>query len=43
MTAVFMAGTYATGLEAKDQASGIFYYRLEAGGFVETRKFTLLK
>ncbi len=37
------AGTYSVPFTAKNMASGIYLYRLRAGGTVLTKKFTLLK
>jgi len=37
------AGTYKIEWDASDFASGIYYYRIEAGRFVETKKLVLLK
>jgi hypothetical protein len=37
------AGTYTIEWEASNQASGIYFYRIEAGEFTETKKMTLLK
>jgi hypothetical protein len=37
------AGTYAISLDAADYSTGIYFYRLEAGGQTLMRKMTLLK
>ncbi len=37
------AGTHSITLNAKGWASGVYFYRLEADGFVETKKLTLIK
>ncbi|MDH4070783.1 MAG: YCF48-related protein [Ignavibacteria bacterium] len=36
-------GTYQRQWDATDQASGVYYYRLQAGGFFETRKLVLIR
>ena len=36
-------GVYEVHWEAKNQAGGIYFYRLQAGGFTATKKMTLLK
>lgn len=37
------AGTHTVMLNAQHLPSGVYFYRLQAGDFVQTRKFTLLK
>jgi hypothetical protein len=37
------AGPHAFAFDGADLASGVYYYRLTAGRFSETRKLTLLK
>ncbi len=37
------AGNYSFMWNAKDQANGIYFYKLQAGEFVETKKMILLK
>lgn len=37
------AGVYTRTWEAGDRASGVYFYRLEAPGFAETRKMIMLK
>ncbi len=39
----FGAGTHFVMWDARDNASGVYFYRLEAPGFSETRKMILLK
>ena len=36
-------GVYTTQWDASNAASGVYIYRLQAGGFVETRRLILLK
>ena len=37
------AGYYTTILDGNDVASGVYFYRLEAGDFIQTRRMLLLK
>jgi hypothetical protein len=37
------AGRYQIGWDARHIASGIYFYTVQAGAFVETRKLLLLK
>ena len=37
------AGTYIVDFNASSYSSGVYYYRLESNGFVETKKMILLK
>jgi hypothetical protein len=37
------AGTYTRQWNAADLSSGVYFYRLEAGSFIETKKLILLK
>lgn len=37
------AGTYKIDFDAKQLASGIYFYRIEAGKYVSTRKLVLVK
>jgi len=37
------AGTYSVKFDASEFASGIYYYKLQAGEFVQTRKMVLAK
>ena len=39
----FSAGTYQVNWDATEQASGVYIYRLESGGYAETRQMTLIK
>jgi hypothetical protein len=36
-------GNYETTFEGKDLARWVYFYRLQAGGFVETKKCLILK
>jgi len=36
-------GSYEVTFEARNLASGVYYYRFEAGPFVETKKLILLR
>ncbi|MDR3665727.1 MAG: FISUMP domain-containing protein [Ignavibacteriaceae bacterium] len=37
------AGSYEVTLNGKNLASGVYYYQMKAGNFIETRKITLVK
>jgi hypothetical protein len=37
------AGTHAIQWDATGQPSGVYFYRLQAGGFTETKKLLLLR
>lgn len=37
------AGYYQTELSAASLASGVYFYRLQAGGFVQTKKLVILR
>jgi hypothetical protein len=39
----FDKGTYAITWDASQQPSGVYFYRLQAGGFTDTRKLLILK
>ena len=39
----FQPGEFKVAFDAESLASGLYLYRLEAGGFVQTRKMTLLQ
>ena len=39
----FGPGLYTFGWDAVDHPSGVYFYRLEAAGFVETKKMIMLK
>ena len=37
------AGTYSVEWDASNYPSGVYFYKLQAGEFVETKKMTLIK
>ncbi len=37
------AGTYEVEFDGSNQSSGVYFYRLQSGDFVETKKFILMK
>ena len=37
------AGNYSVNFNASKLSSGVYFYRMQAGGFVETRKLVLMK
>jgi len=37
------AGSYEVNFDAKSLSSGVYFYKLQAGGFIEIKKMTLLK
>jgi hypothetical protein len=39
----YLSGYYNVTLDAKDLASGLYFYRLNAGTFTSTKKLVVLK
>ena len=37
------AGTHSVQWDARSASSGVYFYRIEAPGFTETRKMTMLE
>jgi hypothetical protein len=37
------AGSYEVNFNGRNLSSGVYYYRLKAGSFIETKKFVLIK
>jgi hypothetical protein len=37
------AGSYEISFNASGLSSGVYYYRLDAGSYTETKKMTLIK
>ncbi|MHB8853132.1 MAG: T9SS type A sorting domain-containing protein [Ignavibacteriaceae bacterium] len=37
------AGNYSVNFNASKLSSGVYFYRMQAGGFVQTKKLILLK
>jgi len=40
---VMNSGNYEVNFDASNIASGVYFYKLEAGSFVSTKKMTLIK
>ena len=43
VNATFASGPQKVVFEAGDLPSGVYFYRIEAGEFIQTKKLTLLK
>jgi hypothetical protein len=39
----FSAGTHSVTLDASHLASGVYFYKLQAGSFVDVKKLVLMK
>ena len=38
-----MSGTYSLKFDGSNLSSGLYFYRIEAAGFIETKKMALIK